>query len=306
MPTSSRQWLGAILIIVAASLWASDALLRQSLYSLPPLTVVFWEHLLGAIVLVPILIKHRSHLFTLTRQAWRSVVWVSVFGGLIGTTLYTSALAHVQYIPLSVVVLLQQLQPVFAIALAVIVLKERLSKRFVVLAALALAGAYIMTFPDLVPTFDTGNKTVVAALMALGAAFAWGSSTVFGKKALTTLTPQLTASLRLACTALLTLPVMIVFGQTIHPGDIETGQWWRLALIVLMSGTGALLLYYNGLKRLPARYATIFELTWPLTALFIDVTVLKTELAPTQWIGASLLILAMLGISLLSRRLKLR
>lgn len=303
--SNTRTWLGAILIVAAAALWASDAVLRQSLYSLPPLTLVFWEHLLGAMILIPYIIKHRSAFNTMTQQTWGSLVWVGLFGGLIGTGLYTAALANVHYIPLSVVVLLQQLQPIFAILLAVIVLKERLSKRFLALAVLALAGAYFMTFPDYAPTFDTGDKTFIAALMALGAAFAWGSSTVFGKKALKDLKPSFTAGMRMLITTTLAVPAMVVFGQTMHPTEIAGGQWWRLVLIVLFSGTGALLLYYNGLKRTPAKYATLLELAWPLTAILIDVFALKTTLAPTQWIGASVLLLAMVGISFLSRRLKL-
>ena len=39
---------GPLFVIVAALLWSFDGVLRISLYSLPPAVVVFYEHLLGA------------------------------------------------------------------------------------------------------------------------------------------------------------------------------------------------------------------------------------------------------------------
>ena len=62
-----------------------------------------------------------------------SYIW-----GYFGTFFYTKALGYINYINLSVVVLLQKLQPVFAIALSSIILKEKLSKRFISLAIVAI------------------------------------------------------------------------------------------------------------------------------------------------------------------------
>ena len=48
--TSDRTWLVAL----AAALWGTDALLRQPLAgALPATTVVFWEHLIIVLTLVP-------------------------------------------------------------------------------------------------------------------------------------------------------------------------------------------------------------------------------------------------------------
>ena len=74
------------------------------------------------------------------------------------------------YINLSVVVLLQKLQPLFAITLAAVILKEPLSKKFLALAVSAIFGSFLVTF-GLQPIADWNDKMIIAALLALLAAF---------------------------------------------------------------------------------------------------------------------------------------
>ena len=126
--------LGSVSVIFAALLWSLDGLLRTQLYSLPPAVVVFWEHLLGLILIAPFILATFSQFRKLTRKQWIAITGVSFLSGALGTILYTAALAKTQYIPFSVVVLLQQLQPIFAITAAAILLKEPLTRRFAFLS----------------------------------------------------------------------------------------------------------------------------------------------------------------------------
>ena len=48
-----KDYTGPIFILIAATLWAFDGLIRQHLYSLPPITIIFFEHLIGLILLFP-------------------------------------------------------------------------------------------------------------------------------------------------------------------------------------------------------------------------------------------------------------
>jgi drug/metabolite transporter (DMT)-like permease len=52
-----------------------------------------------------------------------------LFSGALGTIFYTAALGKVQYVQFSVVVLLQQLQPIWAILMASFLLKEKIEKK---------------------------------------------------------------------------------------------------------------------------------------------------------------------------------
>ena len=151
------QSLGPLAVIAAALLWSLDGLLRRSLYSLPASVVVFWEHVLGLVVILAIVLPSLKRFKEYTKKQWISLAIVSFLSGALGTFLYTSALAQVSYIPFSVVVLLQQLQPIFAVSAACILLREPLTKRFIFLAALALAVLFVLFF---IFKGQTGKTTI--------------------------------------------------------------------------------------------------------------------------------------------------
>lgn len=285
------------LIIFAALLWSMDGLLRRNLYTMPAATIVLLEHALGFAVLLPLLIKEFRNWFALSSRTWYSVVAIALLGGTIGTIAYTAALGKVNYISFSVVVLLQQLQPIFAIALAGLLLKEPITRRFLKLAALAFVAAYFVSFPDLAPNLSTGAGTLLAALLAVVAAFSWGASTVLGRYALSHLSFVSLSGLRFALTSVFTFLFLYSTGDLRTLGTLSGTQWWYIAAIVFSTGLVALLIYYKGLSHVPARVSTILELSWPVSAVLIDLIFFKNTLSLTQWIGALLLIFVILTIS---------
>lgn len=285
------------LIILAALLWSADGLLRRYLYSLPPASVVFLEHLLGLIVLLPLFLRQIKNLKNLGGKTWGAVVAIAALAGAGGTLAYTTALGQVQYINFSVVVLLQQLQPVFAIALAALLLREKVNKNFIGLAVLALAAAYFVSFPDLRVNLASGGGNLIAALLALGAAFCWGSGTVLGRYALSRLNFISLSGLRFAFTAFFTFLILAGTGDLGALGTLGARQWWAIIAIVFSTGLVALLIYYKGLSRVPARVSTLLELAWPVSAIIIDFLVFKNRLSLTQWLGAVVLIYVIIKIS---------
>ena len=175
-----KSYTGPIFTLIAATLWAFDGLIRQHLYTLPPITIIFFEHLIGLIILFPFVYKYVLQT-RLAKREWWLLLLIAILSGLFGTLWFTTALGKVLYITVSVVFLLQKLQPIFAITTARIFLKEQMDKRYIKWAIIAIISAYFVTFKDGYVNWATGSDTVVAALYALGAAFAWGSSTTFSK-----------------------------------------------------------------------------------------------------------------------------
>src|SRR3989344_3432062 len=106
-----KDYTGPVFIILAAFLWAFDGLIRQHLYTLPPITIIFFEHLIGLIILSPFIWKY-VRATRLTPREWRLVVLIAVLSGLFGTLWFTTALGKVHFITISVVFLLQKLQPI--------------------------------------------------------------------------------------------------------------------------------------------------------------------------------------------------
>ena len=291
-----KKYLPALAVISAAILWSFDGVLRQNLYALPSFLIVALEHLIGAIIFFPLLLKGWNEVSALQQRGWISVLWISVCGGILGTFFYTKALSYVNYIDLSVVVLLQKFQPIFAIALAAIVLKEKITIRFLVLAVAAIVGGYFVTFGNQ-PLNEWSDKTMIAALLSLLAAFSWGSSTVLGKHALNRLSFETVTSLRLTVTGAIMLFILISTGQAETISQVNIENWKYIFIIVLSTGSLALFIYYYGLNHLPASHVTLYELFWPLSAVTMDWYIYGRVMSLVQWLGAALLLGAILLLS---------
>src|SRR5574343_197055 len=99
--------MGPLLIIVAAILWAVDGIIRRNLYQLPPITIIFFEHLFGLIILFPFIAK-LIWKDRLGKKEWLLVLLISILSGLLGTLWFTTALLKVNFLSFSVVFLLQK------------------------------------------------------------------------------------------------------------------------------------------------------------------------------------------------------
>jgi len=291
-----KKNLPALAVISAAILWSLDGYIRQNLFSLPSFLIISLEHAIGAIIFFPLLIKGWTEIYSLSQRGWISVLWISICGGVLGTFFYTKALSYVEYIDLSVVVLLQKFQPIFAIALAAIILREKITKRFFMLALTAIIGGYLITFGNN-PIANWNDKTIIAALLALLAAFSWGSSTVLGKHALNQVSFMTITSLRLTITAAITLFIIISNSQYELIPEMTFNNWFFILLIVISTGSIALFIYYYGLNHLPASHVTIYELFWPLSAVTIDWFIYDRIMTSYQFIGAILLLTSIILLS---------
>jgi drug/metabolite transporter (DMT)-like permease len=289
--------LSALLIILAAVLWSGDGLLRTTLFSLPPAIVVFWEHILGAILLAPFILRSLPEFKKLSKKDWIAISLVSLFSGALGTIFYTAALAKVNFIQFSVVVLLQQLQPIWAIAMAHILLKEKLSRNFMVWAGLAIAASYVVSFKDLTINLTTGQGTIIAAILALLAGVMWGSSTSFSKIVLEKTSFVTTTFLRFLLAPLFALTIAMALRQQGSIVAISLAQWQSLFLITLSTGMVALLIYYKGLKGTPVKVSSILELAWPASAIAIDYFYFHRSLSYTQVIGVCILIFSIYKVT---------
>ncbi|MGH1364743.1 MAG: DMT family transporter [Calditrichia bacterium] len=285
-------------VIFGAALWGVDGiLLRPSLYSLPVPLVVLVESSLIVLLLTPYIFYNRASFGKLTKRDWIILFLIGLVGGAIGTMAITRALFYVNFVNLSIVVLLQKLQPVFAILLAAILLKERPQKQFYLWAGLAILGAYLMTFGLQSPNLETGDKTAVAAIFAIIAAIAFASGTVLGKMALQNVSHQTSAYLRFVFTAFILIIIATATGDVARYDEITQSQFIVFVSIALISGVVAMLVYYYGLKRISASVATICELAFPLTAVLLEFLVRDNILSAPQWLGVGVLLLSIIFVT---------
>lgn len=287
---------GPLLIFIAAILWGLDGILRRSLYGLPPISIVFFEHLIGLIIIAPFLWKAWKT-ERLEKKEWYVLGAVALLSGVLGTLFFTTALLKVNFIPFSVVFLIQKLQPIFAITVAWLVLKEVPTKQYWAWAALALVAGYFVTFPMGFVNFAEGGAHVTAAMFAFLAAIAWGSSTALSRLMLLNHSNTFITGMRF----LITVPIALIFVFALGASDsltqVTLSQYGYLALIAFSTGMAALWIYYRGLRTTPVRISAIVELAFPTTAVIIDYFLYGVALHPSQYLAAAVLLFAMYKVS---------
>jgi len=288
----------AFLIVLAGILWGFDGLIRRYLVGIPPSTIVFYVYTIGFLILSPLLPRFIKEYKKMSKKDWIMIITIAVLSGAIANILFTAALAQVNYINYSVVILLQQIRPVFTILLAALVLKEKFNRRYFILAFVALFSAYFLTFPEFKPHLIGGNGELKAAFLALGAAAMWGSTIVLSKMILHKLSYLAAVTLRFAIVIPTAFIFSLLLGQTYPISAITSTQWGYLILIAFFSNVVSFVAYYKGLQKTEVKIATFAEFAWPVSAALIGFFVLKERLTLIQSIAAVVLIGDIIVLSL--------
>ena len=289
---------GTAAIGFSAILWGFDGVvLTPRLQGLNVGYVVFMLHAIPFLLMNIFMFSEYKQLKTFLRQDYITFILIAVFGGAIGTIAIVKALFLVNFKDLSVVVLLQKLQPIFAITLAAILLKEKIKKQFALWASLAVFASYFLTFGWHLPGMSTNKNTLHAALLAILAAFSFGSSTVFSKKILLHFNFMTATFFRYGFTTVIMLFYVVIFGKYTEVMHTNRLHWMLFVLIGLTTGSGAIFIYYYGLRRVRAIVATISELLFPVSAIFFDYVVNGSMLSPVQLISAAVMVFAIIKLS---------
>ncbi len=302
-----------IAIISAAFLWAFDGVVLTpwvndlGLWDVP--TFVLMLHATASVFLTYFIVKRRQELRQLNKKDWLAFILTGLFGGAIGTMAIVGAIieVHTAHLNISVVLLLQKLQPIFAIILALLILRERPRSIFYFWGIMALLGSYLLTFGLAAPDFSAEGM-LLPALLAILAAFSFGSSTVFSKRAVAKVSHGLGTALRfLITTGIMAVIITIITilkasgVSTMYAGwsGLESITWSMIGafvLIALTTGGTAIFIYYWGLKRVTASRSTIFEMAFPVSAVILEYIIHGSMLSAGQWIGAILVVGSIMAI----------
>ncbi|MGM5485046.1 MAG: DMT family transporter [Nanobdellota archaeon] len=289
---------GALLVIFAAILWGLDGtVLTPRLHNLDVSFVVFLLHIIPLLLMSTFLYREYNKLKVFSRKDYLYFSLIALFGGALGTIAIVKALFLVNFKQLSVVVLLQKLQPVFAILLARILLKEKLGRRFFLWAGLAIVASYFLTFGLNLPNVGSGTNTLYASLMALLAAFSFGISTVLGKGVLNKYDFKTSTFYRYFFTSIIMTLFVLISGKIGNLSEVTNTNWLYIFIIGITTGSGAIFIYYYGLKRIRASLATICELFFPLSAIIFDYLINDAVLSPAQWVAAAILVFSVIRVT---------
>ena len=155
------------------------------------------------------------------------------------------------------------MQPLVAVSLAAVMLGERPRPRFGLFLLGGLAGTWLMAFPS---PFDVSLHGQAPVLYALMAAALWALGTVLGRFLALELPFQQVTALRFAFGLPAALVAVLVLGA---PLRASLHDELFIALLALVTGLVAILLYYYGLQRTTASVASIAELAFPVVAIAV-------------------------------------
>lgn len=299
MLIEKKETMGALLVCLAATLWGFDSIvLTPRLFKLSVPYVVFMLHLLPFLGMT--LLFGRDEVKNIKKLDSKDLFYffmVALFGGSLGTLAIVKALFLVNFDHLTVVTLLQKLQPVFAVILACVVLKEKITLKFVLWAVLALIGGYFLTFEFNTPQMAYNGNMLLACAYSLLAAFSFGSATVFGKRILKNASFRTALYLRYGFTTLIMLVINLFSGTLNNIYTTQLNHWVIFIIIGLTTGSGAILIYYRGLRYIPANVATICELCFPVSSIVFDFIFNGKFLSPIQFVSAVVMLFSIYKIT---------
>ncbi len=294
---ANKTYLGALSVSIAAALWGiSGIIFIPHLSNLPTFFVVFVIHFLPFLFLTVFFYKQYKYVKVFTKQDWLILILISLFGAILGTVAIVKALFLVNFHHLSVVVLLQKMQPIFAILLANLILKERISKNFVLLTIITLGGGYFLTFGFKLPTMGKNTATIYACILAVSAAFCFGSATVFGKCITNKYSSVTITFYRYLITTFILGAFLLFFGNLYLFKQVTPMNWVILILIIFTSGLLSVYLYYIGLKYIKAGIAAFCELSMPIAAVSLDYFVNHSYLTPVQLAGGIVMVIGIITL----------
>ncbi len=297
----SNLKMGPWLVTLAAVLWAIDAPFRKFLTTeLSSSAIVLMEHILIGALVLPILIPRISELKKLGGKEWMSVLFIGLGGSALATVFFTQSF---HYLNPTVAILLQKLQPLIAIGLAGFVLKEKLSKNFWAWTALAIVAAYLVSFPGLKPIGLGWTPNTFGVILALGAAFFWGGSTVFGRLVLEKVSFQVMTGLRFLSALVFLFLLNVYNGSLGEVSRASSKDWLFVAIIAVLAGFVSLMIYYWGLKSTKASIATICELAFPVAAVVVNWIFLDSTLVWMQIVGGAVLLYSITRLTLVNYEL---
>lgn len=290
---------GFWLVVLGAALWGVDPLFRVMLLEhLTSSQIVLLEHIIISLVAIPVIWKNRQELKRVGWQQVGALLFISWGGSAIATILFTMGLSNGN---LNAVLLLQKLQPLFAIILASLVLKEKLPRHFGILLIIALAGTYLLTFGFTIPIGHWSDFIQVGSLLSLGAAALWGGSTVMGRMMVGKMKVETVTSLRFVLALPLLSLITIGEGAGWNMPAIGTAAFAGVSLNLigqaLLPGLLSLLVYYKGLMTTKASVATLAELSFPMAGVLINWVVFHEVVTWAQILGFLLIWIVLFVIS---------
>ncbi len=267
---------GPWLVGLGAALWGTESAWRIPLNQLfDAQVIVFWEHVLILLMLLPLLLSRLADLPRIDARTWGYLIFSGFAGSAVGTVFFTLAL---KFGNPTVVNVILNIQPVISTLGAFFLFGDRLTPRFFIYASIAiLAGIFLsVEHPTLIgESFEKAGLNLGTGY-ALVCALFWGLSTVAGRGTMLGTPLRLAASLRVVVGLICMTLILLIYGKMnrafLWPSAAQAHMTTAIVALLLLasiSGGIPLLIYFEGLRLTRASTAGYFEMMQTLAAVCI-------------------------------------
>jgi len=291
MEVNRETAFGLLLIVIAAILFGKTgtaATYLHSLYGIEPLTVGVWRIFFGApfLLMASLLITRETGLRTYRSYSIGFLIFgaavagyqLSFFQAVIRTQIATATLLTICTGPLIVAFL------------ARVFLKEHFTTRILAALILALPGTVLILGLHGIDAILTPSN-LFGNLLAFAAALSYAITIITGKGLTRSLPPIQVMALSFSTGAFLLLPFAGI------PQNLPLAGWLILLYLGLFPTAISYALLGVGLKKTTATSSSIAVLVEPLVATLLAIGLMGERLTVTGWVGAALLLAALLVLT---------
>ncbi|MGD8603389.1 MAG: DMT family transporter [Anaerolineales bacterium] len=283
---SRHRLLGIVGVIAATACWSTSGIFISYIVehsNWTAISLAFWRDLATFLVLLLVTFLTNPGRLRVPR---RDLPWLAGMGVLSVACFHIFWNLSVLEIGASLSTIIQSTTPIFVSLAAWLLWREPLTRRKVMALMLAIGGM------SLIAGVNVNSHLQITAsglVTALGAALAYSSLSLFGKKLSRDYSPFTTLTYAFGFAALALLPLQR--GGALE-WEMRAGALLAYAALVLLTTVTGFMLYINSLGRLPASVASIVSNTEVPFAAILAYIFLGERLGLLQILGAVLIILA--------------
>jgi probable blue pigment (indigoidine) exporter len=287
----SMAWTDLGALVLAAVCWGVGTVIsKAALTEFPPLSLLSIQ-LASSLAVLVVLMRRRG-----IALRGDGPVLLGRLGLLNPGTAYALSLLGLVTISASLSVILWALEPLMILLLAAIVLRERITRGLITLSLVAVGGMVVVLFE---PSVVQGQLLGVALTLAgVGCCAIYTVVTRrFIPDAPETGQVILAQQAHALALALVVVAAVGLVGGPFVPSDVTALGLASAVGSGVLYYAGAYWLYLNALRRVPASIAGASFYLIPIVGVAAGVLLLSERLGPSQWVGAAIVLGAVLLIA---------
>jgi drug/metabolite transporter (DMT)-like permease len=284
---SPSEWL---LLLLLSLLWGGSFFFNEiALRELSPLTLVLCRVALAAAAL-QLVLRLRGQRLPDGRRWWPAFAVMGLLNNVVPFSLIVWGQTHIAS---GLASILNATTPLWTVLLAHFLTRdERLRSNRLAGVVAGFLGVTVMIGPDALGGL---GSHVLAQLAILTAAFAYGCSSVFGRR-FRELDPLVTAAGQLTATTAMMLPLSLLVDRPWQLAALSPATWAAVASLALLSTALAYVLFFRILGRAGATNVQLVTFLIPPSALLLGTLLLDERLEPRHWAGMALIGLGLAAI----------